>query len=124
MAGAGGAVRLPDQLPRKVALELLLTGRRLDADEAHRLGLVSRLVEPGQALTTARKLATTIAGHAPLAVRATKATALDSTDGVQRQQAERWQRNATEFGRVLASGDAAEGTAPFRDKRSPRWIGR
>jgi crotonobetainyl-CoA hydratase len=123
-AGAGGAVRLPGQLPRKVALDLLLTGRRLDADEAHRLGLVSRLVEPGRALATARQIATTIAGHAPLAVRATKATALDLVNGVERGQLNRWERNAGEFEAVLASVDAAEGTAAFRDKRAPQWTGR
>jgi crotonobetainyl-CoA hydratase len=124
MAGAGGAVRLPDQLPRKVALDMLLTGRRLAAEEAHRLGLVSRLAEPGRALATAQEIAATIAGHAPLAVRATKATALNLIDGVERAQQERWQRNATEFEAVLVSADAAEGTAAFRDKRAPLWAGR
>lgn len=124
MAGAGGAVRLPCQLPRKVALDLLLTGRRLGADEAHRLGLVSRLVEPGQALATAQEAAATIAGHAPIAVRATKATALDLIEGVERRQLAEWQRNAIEFGAVLASADAAEGTAAFQDKRDPQWTGR
>lgn len=123
MAGAGGAVRLPDQLPRKVALDLLLTGRRLDADEAHRLGLVSRLVEPGCALTTAQEAAATIAGHAPMSVRATKATALDLIDGMERGHLDRWQRNTAEFDAVLASEDATEGTTAFREKRAPQWTG-
>lgn len=123
MAGAGGAVRLPSQLPRKVALDLLLTGRRLSAEEAHRLGLISRIVEQGTALTEAQKVAATIAGNAPLAVRASKATALDLVDGVERAQLDRWQRNTLEFAAVLDSDDAAEGAAAFRDKRAPQWTG-
>lgn len=123
MAGAGGAVRLPGQLPRKVAMDLLLTGRRLPAGEAHRLGLVSRLVHPGQALGQAQEVAATIGGHAPLSVRASKATALDLVDGVEREHVDRWRRNTTEFAAVLASADAVEGTAAFRDKRAPQWSG-
>lgn len=124
MAGAGGAVRLVDQLPQKVAMDMLLTGRNMQADEAHRLGLVSRLVDSGAALKVAREVAQAIAQRAPLGVRGSKATALDLLDGVERAQVKRWYRNATEFDVVMASEDAKEGTTAFREKRVPVWTGR
>lgn len=123
MAGAGGAVRLPGQLPQKVAMTMLLTGEQLDAEQAHQLGLISRLVEPGSADAEAQRLAQRIASAAPLAIRATKAVALDLRDGVQADQRAGWERNESEFGRVMASADAAEGTTAFREKRCPVWTG-
>lgn len=124
MAGAGGAVRLPGQLPRKIAMDLLLTGRIMHADEAHRLGLISRLVEPGTTLDVAAEIAATITKNAPLGVRGSKLTLLDLQDGIERDQVGRWQRNANEFGRILESADAQEGATAFREKRAPSWSGR
>lgn len=124
MPGAGGAVRLPDQLPRKVAMDLMLTGRRLAAEEAHRLGLVSRLVPAGEAAEQAREVAAHIARQAPLGVVAAKAVALDLVDGVERAQQARWERNRNEFAAVMASDDAHEGTTAFIEKRTPHWTGR
>lgn len=124
IAGAGGAVRLPRQLPRKVALDLLLTGERLSAERAHGLGLVSRLVEPGEAQSAATEVALRISANAPLAVRATKATALDLVEGVERGDLSRWKRSSAEFASVLTSQDAQEGASAFKDRRPPRWSGR
>lgn len=123
MAGAGGAVRLPGQLPQKIAMDMLLTGRNMKADEAHRLGLISRLVESGQALNVAQDIALTISKNAPLGVAGSKATLLNLQDGVEQAHVARWERNATEFAFVMASADAQEGTSAFSEKRAPVWSG-
>jgi crotonobetainyl-CoA hydratase len=73
VADAGGVLRLPRRLPRAIAMEMLLTGRRMDADEAARWGLVNRVVDLEELMPAARELAGEIIAGAPLAVRATKA---------------------------------------------------
>lgn len=123
MAGAGGAVRLPNQLPQKVAMDMLLTGRTMKAEEAHRLGLISRLVGAGQALEAAQDIAVTISQNAPLGVLGSKATLLNLQDGVEAAQVARWARNAEEFAAVMQSSDAQEGTSAFAEKRAPAWSG-
>lgn len=120
-AAAGGAVRLPRQLPRKVAMDMLLTGEPLDSDKAYRLGLVSRLVEPGQTLATAKEVAAKIAANAPLAVRSSKAAALDLVDGVEADEASRWERNASEFDAIQDTHDFTEGATAFKERRAPQW---
>lgn len=72
LAAAGGAWRLRDLVGLSLAREMLYTGRTLKADEAHAAGLVTQVVEPGQALDAARSLAARMAGAAPLALRLTK----------------------------------------------------
>jgi enoyl-CoA hydratase len=69
-AAAGGLFRLPQKLPRNVALEMVLTGDPISAERAHHFGLVNMLCEPGEALATALDLARRITTNAPLAVRA------------------------------------------------------
>src|SRR5580698_1357721 len=71
LAAAGGALLLPQRIPRAVALELLLTGDPISAPRAAEIGLVNRVVEDGQALPAAVDLATRIAANAPLALAAT-----------------------------------------------------
>lgn len=124
IAGAGGVVRLPRQLPRKVALDVMLSGDRLGAERAHGLGLVSRLVEPGEAVNTAMDVAARIAGHAPLAVRSSKATALELVDGVEGDEVSRWERSDEAFAAILETDDAREGATAFKAKRAPSWTGR
>jgi enoyl-CoA hydratase len=121
VAGAGGLLRLPRRIPPAVAMELSLTGDPLDAVEAHRLGLVNILTDPGQALEGARHLAARIAANGPLAVAATKqivAKALDWTieEGFANQQ--------PLLDRVFSSADAREGATAFAERRVPVWIGR
>lgn len=124
MAGAGGAIRLPLQLPRKIAMDLLLTGDPLDAVRAHQLGLVSRLVEPGTALQAAQELAQRISRNAPLGLRGTKEVALGLVDGVSEPERAAWALNDASFGRILGSEDAREGAKAFAEKRPPQWSGR
>ncbi|MFJ5678325.1 crotonase/enoyl-CoA hydratase family protein [Streptomyces sp. NPDC093097] len=117
----GGMVRLPERIPRNIALELLLTGEPLSAERAERFGLVNELTDPGQALKRALELASSIALNAPLAVRAIKRV-------LNERQAFRDQDAFAEQDRiaapVLASHDAQEGAHAFAERRSPHWQGR
>ena len=125
VADAGGVFRLPKRLPRALAMELLLTGRRMPAEEAARWGLVNRVVEPGQVMIAARALAQEIAGAAPLAVRATKAIVnataeLSEQDGYDAIRSGR----VSAYQRALESEDAQEGPRAFSQGRDPIWRGR
>jgi len=118
--GAGGVIRLPRVVGHGVARELLYTGRRIDAAEAHRIGLVDRVVQPGTELATAWNVAREIAANAPLAIRAMK-RALAVADGLPPGEAaplvmaERLPLDRT--------ADYAEGIAAFAAKRPPRFEG-
>ena len=120
---AGGVVRLPRRLPRALAMELLLTGRRMGADEAHRHGLVNRVVEPDDLMTTARDLADRIAAAAPLATRAVKAV-VRAAEGLDTEDAYAAMRATPAYREMLASADAAEGPHAFAEGRPPVWQGR
>ena len=122
VADAGGVVRLPARLPRAIAMELLLTGRRLGADEAERRGLVNRVVERDRLLPVARELADQIAAAAPLAVAATTAV-VEATEGMAAEAAFAAMREVHEYRRMLASDDAQEGPRAFAEGRPPRWSG-
>ena len=80
VAGAGGLFRLGRKIPLNVAMELTLTGDPIDATRAHHFGLVNRLVEPGQALDEAIKLAEQVCANAPLAVRESRKIVLEATN--------------------------------------------
>ncbi|HTR73946.1 MAG TPA: crotonase/enoyl-CoA hydratase family protein [Solirubrobacterales bacterium] len=121
IAGGGGVVRLPRQVPRNVALEMIMSGEPIGAERAHGLGLVNRLSAPGEALAVALELATTIAAAAPLAVRTSKRiVALQAGWG----DDDLFERQAELVQAVRDSADAAEGTRAFVEKRQPRWSGR
>lgn len=117
----GGIVRLPDRIPRNIALELLLTGDPLPAERAERFGLVNHLTEPGEALKGALELAARIARNAPLAVAAVKPV-VDERTAFGDQEAFHDQDRIV--GPVLSSQDAQEGARAFAEKRRPRWQGR
>jgi len=116
-----GAIRLPKRIGMQAALELLLTGERIDAERALDIGLAGRVVAPDDLLAEARGLADRLCAGAPLAVRAVKEMAY-------RGQALPW-IDAVRMGEsmrrlVLTSEDAAEGRAAVAEGRAPQWKSR
>jgi crotonobetainyl-CoA hydratase len=127
IAGAGGAFRIIDQLPRKVGLRLLFTGEPITAAEALRWGLINEVVADGPdnpALGAALALAERITVNAPLAVRAGKRVAYGAEGGVVDSESASWRRTAEAFDRVLKSKDAKEGPLAFAEKRPAVWKAR
>jgi enoyl-CoA hydratase/crotonobetainyl-CoA hydratase len=120
IAAAGGVLRLPRRIPRNVALEMIMTGRPISAQRAYELGLVNRVVPPGQALEVAHEIAREIALNAPLAVRVSKSIADNSVDWPTGELFDRMQPKAQV---IRNSKDAAEGAKAFVEKRQPVWAG-
>ena len=123
-AGAGGAFRLPRQIPNKIAMEVMLTGRPITADRALTLGLVNAVVPAGQVVRAAFELADAVNDNAPLAVQTTKRIARGITDGTVPAEDTDWARSAEEGKRLMNSADAMEGMRAFAEKRAPDWTGR
>lgn len=121
VAAAGGLLRLPQRLPYHVAMEYILTGGMLPSAEAHRLGLVNHLTEPGKALEKALELASAIAANGPLATAASKQIVVDSSEWSRDEMFARQQEIA---GPVFTSADAREGATAFAEKRAPVWQGK
>ena len=120
-----GAIRLPRQLPPAIANEVLYAGRRMEADEALRWGLINAVVPADQLMNEARELAHRILGSAPLAVGAimeidqsTSHLPLDDAFATMRSG------ELSIYQQMLASADAAEGPGDFSDSRPPQWKGR
>jgi crotonobetainyl-CoA hydratase len=124
IADSGGVLRLPQRLPRAIATELLLTGRRMSAQEAARWGLVNQVVPAEALMHTANALAATMVQNAPLALAAVKEV-LRETEGQSIATAYATLRSGTLSGyrAMLTSEDAQEGPRAFGEKRPPRWSG-
>lgn len=119
--GAPWAAPLPWLIPPRVALELLLTAEPIDAERACAVGLVNRVVPPGELRARTREMALAIAGNAPLSVRASKAMIYAAASLGWREGLEMGDRL---FEPVYLSEDAQEGPRAFREKRRPQWKGR
>ena len=119
--GAGGTQRLPRLVGPERALDLIMTGRRIDAAEAERIGLVTRVVAPGELQEEALAVATTIAENGPLAVRAAKAAVWRGLD-VPVEEGLRLEQLLAEP--VRQSEDAQEGPRAFLEKRKPVYKGK
>ena len=121
---SGGVLRLPRRLPRAIATELLLTGRRMSAQEAQRWGLVNQVVPADALMQTAQELAALIVQNAPLALAAIKEV-LRETEGQTVAEAYQTLRGGklSNYRAMLTSEDAQEGPRAFGEKRAPRWTG-
>ncbi|MEO7371567.1 MAG: enoyl-CoA hydratase-related protein [Ilumatobacteraceae bacterium] len=117
-----GAVRLPRLLPPHVARELLLTGRRMDAAEAHRWGIVAKVVHGEELLAAALDLAAAISVSAPLSI----AAMLDierRTVNLSTSEAMALLKSLPSYRNAIDSEDAKEGQAAFTERRPPVWKG-
>src|SRR5712691_6216364 len=119
--GYGGTQRLPRLVGKGVALQLILTGDMIDAQEAYRIGLVNQVVPAGDLLATAEKTLRGILAMGPLAVR----LALEAVDqGLEMTLDEGLLLEANHFGLLAATEDMKEGLAAFLEKRPPRFHSR
>ncbi len=121
MPGAGGTQRLTRAIGRARAMDVVLTGRTISAAAAESMGLVSRVVPAERTLEAALELGATIAGKAPVAVRAAK-EAVRLAEELPLSAGLRHERRA--FFALFASEDQREGMAAFVEKRRPEWKGR
>jgi crotonobetainyl-CoA hydratase len=124
VAAAGGVFRIMDHLPRKVAVELLLTGEPLTARDALAWGLINQIVTQGSVLDAALALASRVTVNAPLSVQASKRIAYGVDDGVITGDEPGWDRTVREMRTLIRSEDAREGPLAFAEKREPVWKAR
>lgn len=119
--GAGGTQRLALALGKAKAMELVLTGRHLTADEAHRVGLINLVAPVDSYLQVAQDLARDIASKPPLAVRMGKEAVKAVFDEYLAHGLQTERRN---FYLLFATEDQKEGMRAFLEKRKPSWTGR
>ena len=119
--GYAGTQRLPRLVGKGKAMEMILTGAPIGADEAQRIGLVNRVVPAADLMADARELAARLATNAPIAMRYI-INAVNT--GVEIPFAEACQYEATLFGLVASTDDMREGTSAFLEKRKPEFKGR
>jgi enoyl-CoA hydratase/carnithine racemase len=120
---AGGLHRLPREIGLKAAMGIALTGRRVDAAEANRLGFVNEVAPARTSVDVARRWADEILLGGPLAVRAAKQTILRGLDEPGLREALSLQGQYPAVLAMYASEDAIEGPRAFAEKRLPRWQG-
>ena len=121
MPRGGGSQRLPRAIGRAQALRLLLTGEQIDAAEARRIGLVSRVAPAGEALAAAREIAAAIASRGPIATRLAKEAVHRGLE-MTLDQALRYELDLTVL--LQTTADRAEGVRAFEARRPPRFTGR
>jgi E-phenylitaconyl-CoA hydratase len=121
LPGSGGTQRLPRAVSLSNAMLMLLTGDRIDANEAYRIGLVSRVVPQAELMKTAREIAERIAANAPLSVRAVKRLV---RQGLDMPLSHAMDTERYVFGLLYNSEDRIEGRKAFAEKRKPNYKGK
>jgi crotonobetainyl-CoA hydratase len=121
IAAAGGVHRLPQQIPLKQAMGMLLTGRQVSASEAFRMGLVNEVVPGEELMAAAERWANQILECSPLSIRLTKEAVYS---GLSLSLDEAIQQDRPLMERLLASQDFIEGPKAFAEKRKPNWTGK
>lgn len=116
----GGTQRLPRQIGRKDTMALILTGEMIDAHEAHRIGLVNKVVPLNELITEAETLARLLCSKAPAVLRLCLEAVIH---GVEMPLTDGLEHEANLFAMAVASGDAVEGTLAFLEKRKPAFKG-
>ena len=121
IASTGGLVRMARELPRKIAMELCLTGKLIYADEAKEIGIGNYVVEPEELMSKAIELAETIAANAPLSLKITKEI-MHVAPSMSLDDAMRYSDTAYRF--IEKTADGVEGPLAFMEKRKPNWSGK
>ena len=120
VAAGGGMHRLPRQMPLKIAMGYLLTGKHMTADEAHRWGLVNEVVPAAELMEAAKRWASEIIEAAPLSVRASKQAAML---GLDMPLEDAYNTQFPTLQAMRGSNDSREGVAAFAERRKPNWTG-
>jgi enoyl-CoA hydratase/carnithine racemase len=120
VAGGGGMHRLPRQMPLKIAMGYLLTGKHMTAEEAHRWGLVNEVVAAAELMHAAQRWASEITEAAPLSVRASKQAAMQ---GLDMPLDEAYNTQFPAVAAMRGSNDSREGVVAFTERRKPVWTG-
>jgi enoyl-CoA hydratase/carnithine racemase len=120
IAGGGGVTRLPRTIPKRIAFEMIATGKPIPAADAYHYGLVNAVVPTAEVVGAALEVARRICVNSPIAVRESMALARRC---VEADEAELWALTASAMERLRVSTDMTEGARAFAEKRAPRWAG-
>jgi crotonobetainyl-CoA hydratase len=125
IADSGGVLRLPRRLPKSIAMDLLMTGRRMGVEEAKKYGLVNRSCTLKSLKNQAIEWAQEIAQSAPLSLAAIKSV-IRETEGMDLESAYAYKRSGKihDYNKMLKSEDSKEGALAFSEKRTPKWKGK